>query len=56
MDKYTTITIIERTVRQFLVDASKEDDFDPFDDDTFIEELEVSDAIQESITDGWEFA
>lgn len=51
-----TITIIEHTVRQYLVEDNQEDDFDPWDGGTYVEELDVSDDTQERYTDGWEIA
>ncbi len=51
------ITIIEHTVRQFEVADNNENDFDPFNDDTFIKELEVSGDTQEKYcSEGWEIA
>ena len=48
------ITIIEHVVRQYEVEDGLEDNFDPWDNDTYITELVVDCDTQEELTDGWE--
>lgn len=50
------ITIIEHKVRQFEVNEDTAEDFDPYEPESFLQELEVDDSYAESLTDAWEHA
>ena len=52
MPKQTKVTIIEHTVRSFL--TMDEDNFNPYDPDTYCLELPVDSEEQENCTDAWE--
>lgn len=53
MTKLIRVTIIEHTVREFVTNDF--DNFDPYDETTYVEELKVSSDKQEHLTDRWEF-